>query len=84
MISKQQVKFVKSLKLKKYRKKAESFLVEGAKNVRELLASDYNIQILYLTEKFLIENPNVQNGKQAFEICTEKELVDMGTFQSNE
>jgi TrmH family RNA methyltransferase len=84
MISKQQVKFVKSLKLKKYRKKAESFLVEGAKNVIELLESDYKIQQLYLTEKFLQEFPDLPKTSIRFEICTEKELIGLGTFQSNE
>lgn len=84
MISKQQVKFVKSLKLKKYRKKAESFLVEGAKNVIELLNSDYVIQYLYLTDKFLQEYPDVRGSFSLYEICTEKELVELGTFQSNE
>ncbi len=84
MISKQQAKFVKSLKLKKYRKKASCFLVEGAKNVIELLSSDYEIQNLYVTNKFLLETPNHLLSNVDFQICTEKELADIGTFQTNE
>ena len=53
MVSKQRVKFVKSLKLKKYRKKANAFLVEGTKNVIELIDSDFEILYLFLTDKFL-------------------------------
>ena len=82
MISKQQSKFVKSLKLKKYRRKASSFLVEGAKNVEELLLADYEVKHLYVTNKFLEDYP--QFADRPFELCSEKELVSIGTFQSNE
>ncbi len=84
MISKQQVKFVKSLKLKKYRKKAASFLVEGVKNVVELINSDYEVEQLFVTEKFLAEFPDWESNKLQFQICSERELVGLGTFQSNE
>jgi len=82
MISKQQAKFVKSLKLKKYRNKAASFLVEGAKNVIELLSSDFQVQHLYVTDRFIDEYP--QYATTPHILCKEKELVSMGTFQSNE
>lgn len=84
MISKQQVKFVKSLKLKKYRKKAESFLVEGAKNVIELLSSGYEIKNIYVTKKFLNEFSARLISEFDYVVCKEKELVDLGTFQTNE
>ena len=84
MISKQQAKFVKSLKLKKYRKKASSFLVEGAKNVIELIASDFEIEYLFITEKFGTQYSNEQYQHLNYTICSEKELVSMGTFKTNE
>jgi len=84
MISKQQAKFVKSLKLKKYRNKAASFLVEGAKNIVELISSDYEIQHLYVTEKFLNQYSEHLVGKLNYELCIEKDLIALGTFQSNE
>ena len=84
MISKQQAKFIKSLKLKKYRRKASAFLVEGAKNVSELVHSDYDIQHLLLTEKFLSEKGKQLPDDLEYTLCDEKELVSMGTFQSNE
>lgn len=84
MISKQQTKFVKSLKLRKYRKNAELFLVEGAKNVIELLSSDFEIQNLFVSEKFINEFPNLQVSEMEHQICSEKELADLGTFKTNE
>lgn len=84
MISKQQAKFVKSLKLKKYRKKAASFIVEGAKNVIELLSSEYEVTQMFLTQKFLDEYSSSLSKQTEYELCNEKELVDIGTFQTNE
>lgn len=56
MISKSTIKLIKSLALKKNRKKENLFLVEGDKNVAEVLISDYNVEKLYATESFLSEN----------------------------
>ncbi len=84
MISKQLAKFVKSLKIKKYRKKAAAFVVEGAKNVSELLSSQYEVQHLFVTEKYLAEYGRSLSSLDQYILCTEKELVEIGTFQSNE
>ena len=84
MISISQAKFVKSLKLKKYRQKAQSFLVEGAKNVLELLDSDFEVQQLFVTEKFLEKYGDRLHEKTAYFLCTEKELASIGTFKTNE
>lgn len=84
MISKQQAKFVKSLKLKKYRKNAASFIVEGAKNIVELLGSDFEISHLFLTQKFVDEFKDFLKNGPDYILSTEKELVNAGTFQSNE
>lgn len=84
MISKQLAKFVKSLKLKKYRQKASVFVVEGAKNVSELLSSDFEVQHLFITEKYLHEFGEYLGAKHQYILSNEKELVAMGTFQSNE
>lgn len=84
MISKQLAKFVKSLKLKKYRNKAAAFVVEGAKNVSEVLRSEYEILHLFITEKYLKEYGAIIRSRHQFTLCTEKELVNLGTFQSNE
>jgi RNA methyltransferase, TrmH family len=84
MISKQLAKFVKSLKLKKYRNKASAFVVEGAKNVSETLNSKFEIQHLFITEKYLKEYGTSIRPALQYTICSEKELINLGTFQSNE
>ena len=84
MISKQQAKFVKSLKLKKNRRKASLFVVEGAKSVVELHSSDYEIQSLFVTERFLNEFSHEFVSTPEYISCNEKELAELGTFQTNE
>jgi TrmH family RNA methyltransferase len=81
MLSKATVKFVKSLQVKKYRKQEQCFLVEGAKSVQELLASDFEIVKLIATDKFLseVKIPLHVNVVEA----SEKELETMGEFQTN-
>ena len=68
MISKNTIKLIKSLALKKYRTKENSFLVEGDKNIVEVLNSDYNIEQLFATESFLADNKNsIKKATSVFE-----------------
>ncbi len=83
MISKQQAKFIKSLQYKKYRNKAETFIVEGSKNVIELLHSDFEITRLYATEPFINDYPVVKDASIHMTVCTPEELSKAGTFQTN-
>ena len=53
MLSKAKIKFIKSLQIKKYRKQEQSFIVEGAKSVRELLDSDFDVVMVVGTTGFL-------------------------------
>ena len=53
MISKNTIKLIKSLTLKKNRIKQNLFLVEGDKNVSEVLNSNYCVENLLATSKFL-------------------------------
>ncbi|MDX2196745.1 MAG: RNA methyltransferase [Cytophagales bacterium] len=55
MLSIKQNKLIKSLQLKKYRKEYGLFVVEGKKNVVELLNSDYKIEILVATNAVIDE-----------------------------
>ena len=52
MISKNQIKFIKSLYLKKNRLKAQLFIAEGEKIVNELLNSKFEIEHIYATKQF--------------------------------
>jgi len=56
MISKNTIKLIKSLAHKKYRQKHELFLVEGEKNVLEVLDSSLQVTQLFGTARFLQNN----------------------------
>ena len=56
MISKNQIKFIKSLSLKKNRVKAQLFVAEGEKIVTELLNSKFEIEHIYATKQFSVIN----------------------------
>jgi TrmH family RNA methyltransferase len=53
MLSKNQIKFVNSLKQKKYREEHNLFIAEGAKIVPELLASGITVKQVFATSAFL-------------------------------
>ena len=49
MLTNNEIKFIKSLQLKKYRDKNSLFIVEGEKVVNELIESDFLIEKIYGT-----------------------------------
>lgn len=53
MISKNTIKLIKSLTTKKNRIKENRFLVEGDKNVTEVLKSDFAVEKLFATKEFI-------------------------------
>jgi TrmH family RNA methyltransferase len=83
MISKARIKFIKSLQVKKYRKEAQSFIVEGAKSVEELLKSDFEtLQVLGTREFIVRSEPLFVNHVDVLEV-KESELETLGAFQTN-
>ncbi len=82
MLSKAKIKFIKSLQIKKYRKQEQCFVVEGAKSVRELLASDFDTLMLLGTAEFLSDS-KIGKGMEVIEV-TENELSGLGEFQTND
>lgn len=85
MVSKSRIKFVKSLQVKKYRNQEQCFAVEGAKSVSELLHSNFEIVWIAANEKFILLHANVISKKKIeVVIANEKELAQLGTFQSND
>jgi|688.fasta_scaffold450552_1 TrmH family RNA methyltransferase len=56
MITKAQVKHIRSLENKKMRLTHNEFVVEGDKMVTELLAQNYGLSRLFATEKWLVKN----------------------------
>jgi RNA methyltransferase, TrmH family len=82
MLSKAKIKFIKSLQIKKYRKQEQSFIVEGAKSVRELLDSDFELVMLAGTKGFL-STVSAKNPVEVIEVG-ERELNGLGEFQTND
>ena len=85
MPSKNTVKFIKSLQLKKFRKQENSFFVEGNKNVTELLGSDFMVTHLLYTAKFenLHKDLLVDFEGEKYPVSPQL-LASMGSFVSND
>ena len=56
MITKNEIKFLKSLSQKKYRIQSQKFLVEGKRIVKELIQSKALIDQIYVSEDFITKN----------------------------
>jgi len=50
MVTKHQIKLIKSLSQKKYRQQYGLFIVEGVKGIKEFLNSDFELESLYATD----------------------------------
>lgn len=73
------------MQLKKYRKKAQSFLVEGTKSVLELLNANFEVTHLVATESFLLENAKVVTKlKVPLQLVTENQLSSMSALKNNQ
>jgi TrmH family RNA methyltransferase len=84
MISRQKLKYIKSLQLKKYQKQEQKFLVEGEKSVLEILNSRYKINILLATKRFLEIYRHEIPGKQPEVIeLSQTELEKAGSLKTN-
>jgi RNA methyltransferase, TrmH family len=84
VITKNQIKYINSLQQKKFRLEHQSFVVEGAKSVLELLKSDFEIELLFVTNDFFVENEVLlQNLSVQAIIVNSVELEKAGTFSSN-
>lgn len=85
MLSKNTLKFIKSLHQKKFRKQENAFFVEGGKNVTELLNSNFQVSHLLFTSKFAKENYSIINkfSGEAIEV-DQKTLEAIGSFQTND
>lgn len=82
MVSKNELKFIRSLKNKKYRLSEKRFLVEGEKNVLELLASDFEVVKVLGTESFLSQHKGSLSGHHFDEIKTST-LSEISNLKSN-
>jgi RNA methyltransferase, TrmH family len=83
MLSKNNLKLIKSLHIKKFRSELELFLVEGRKSVMELLASDFEIEQLICTETFFEDNKSQCKNLQNVSINSAEEIAALGNYESN-
>jgi TrmH family RNA methyltransferase len=79
VISKNQIKFIKSLSLKKNRVKAQLFVAEGEKIVNELLNSKFEIEHIYATKQFSGIN---SSEKSALTVVSNEELSRISNLTS--
>ncbi|WPR77988.1 RNA methyltransferase [Algoriphagus sp. NG3] len=85
MLSKNTVKFIKSLHQKKFRIQEQMFFVEGEKSVVEVLDSDFRLELLVATESFIQRNNRLINNSSVHVIeATQKQLESLGQYQSND
>lgn len=79
MLSKAVIKFVKSLEDKKHRSEHHLFVVEGNKNVAELLRSKIEVKSLFTTNDWLIsEQENIHHSTEV--TITDKEGIRKLSF----
>ena len=71
MVSKADVKLIRSLKLKKFRDQEGLFVVEGAKMVKEAITSTFRIRALYAQEADLF------SGSIDVRLVTEREMSNI-------
>lgn len=85
MLSKREIKFIRSLQLKKNRDKERLFIVEGSKNLLELIFSDCSIEKLAVTEKFFHKHEAKLNKLSIEPIITSQQNIESaGSFKSND
>ncbi|MDP2635093.1 MAG: RNA methyltransferase [Pseudoalteromonas sp.] len=82
MISKNQLKLIRALGQKKYRKQYNQYLVQGEKNVLELLASDLAVVDLFATPAFINQH-QAQFNKVSMIEADEDTLTKASTLVSN-
>ncbi|MBH76068.1 MAG: RNA methyltransferase [Flavobacteriales bacterium] len=61
MVSKNQLKFLKSLNLSKFRNKNNMFIVEGWRSIQDFINSDHKLVSIFATSSWINLNSNVKN-----------------------
>lgn len=84
MISKNQIKEVSSLHLKKFREEHKLFIAEGVKIVEEILLSDSElIKELFVTNDYILRNSDLVTDKKVnYTVVSEDELKKISTQTS--
>ncbi|MCK5819609.1 MAG: RNA methyltransferase [Psychromonas sp.] len=86
MITKNQFKLIRSLDQKKHRKKQGFFLIQGQKNVDQLLHSNFTIQHIFATPQYIDKIGSILTAQFLNKMTTEataQELTKAGTLNAN-
>jgi RNA methyltransferase, TrmH family len=84
MLSKARIKYVKSLQLKKYREAEQRFIVEGEKSVVELLQSDFQTDVLFVTETFITRQSRIVSRFTGECVVVKDDMLEqLGTYKTN-
>lgn len=85
LLSNNKSKYIISLQNKKQRLKSGCFLVEGEKNVVELLQSNFKVETVVVTAQFY-EKYQLLLGQRRMEVLEAEpdQLARLGTFETNE
>lgn len=82
MLSKNNIQYLKSLQLKKFREKSGEFVVEGPKLVVELLKSDFAVKSVYATIDWIKQNIDVANNLIDITEVSQSELERISGFKT--
>jgi RNA methyltransferase, TrmH family len=82
MISKNKIKFIQSLHLKKYRVMYGKFIAEGPKLVSDIASSDLKITELYALPAWFSENPDITRKVSSAEAVSEEELLKISLLST--
>lgn len=84
MLSKAQIKYIRSLNQQKYRKEHHAFIAEGDKIVREWLDSDASIQHIAAVESWAAQNEALiaRHSSATLSTISEQELNSISTLKT--
>ena len=79
-MTKNDIKFIQSLKQTRFRKENKMFVVEGNKLVSELLASNFNVENILITESWMEKFPEMASSLKSYEIVNAKQMEQMSSM----
>ncbi len=82
MITKNQIKLINSLKIKKNRQDHQLFVAEGEKVVNELIQSNFSIKLLFGLKSWLNDNASLLHANIEFQEVSELELAKISNLSS--
>ena len=79
-MTKNDIKFIQSLKQTKYRKENKMFLVEGNKLVDELISSSFKVENILVTETWLQKFPEMASRLPFYDIINSKQMEQLSSM----